>query len=147
MTTATPPGLARSWVDFLPEPYDSNPWVVVIMVPVGSKFQVRVVEEGPEKGAKISCFLHEGVHYPLQSMDAAYPRYFDNMRRMHELGAPPRQTPVHVGLMSDVPQRCLMSEDFIPLVFQRDKMNEGPMHLTGYINKITEEAKEHGYSI
>lgn len=146
--SAIPPGGNRAWTDFLPGPYDTNPLVVVVMVPNEAKLVVRECSEGPFKGVRMATMQipesesREAKEIPLAFCQKDYGNYFQQRKMMTEMGgnfAPP----AHIGLIQDMPQKLTMSADFYPLLFLRDAPHEIALDLRASAQNIT---KQGGYN-
>ena len=141
MTEATPPGPARSWVEFLPPPFDSNPEVAVVMVANGAGLMVRECEHGAYKGLRVA-FMEElgenGYRIPVHVVNKDLGNYFQHQKVVREMGG--ELAPLaYRGPLADIHQRCLMSEDFWPLIILWHEANHRPCHLRLSIKNITGE--------
>ncbi len=124
----TPPGPARSWTEMLPAPWDQNPEVVVVMAPSNARFQAREI---PGDNRILGCLsVGEKPNQRVMGLQVLSPlvdNYFETEKIFASVGAT-MVMPGHIGRLSEMPQRLLMSSDFIPLVFLKHAMS------TKYLN-------------
>jgi hypothetical protein len=118
MSEATPPGPGRVWVELLPEPWDNDPEVVVVMVPTGARIQIRESED-----TEFLAMLCDNELYGLQILSPSLKTYPEHNLRFRSMGGNMAH-PAHFGKLSHLPQRMLVSDDFKPIVFNKEDMSQ-----------------------
>lgn len=132
-TSVQPPsvqGFSHGWENMLPAPWDSDPMVVLFMVPVNVKFRVR---QNAKTGAKINLIKVGNQELALQvTNDPNVKSYIDTERFVTSHGGKMVQ-PSHIGKLSEINQKFFQTLDFEPLIFWADDMTEPFLHLRGYM--------------
>lgn len=124
----TPPGHARSWVEMLPAPWDQNPFVVVVLAPREAKYQVRKLGK-----VQYGCLAVGERTYGLQVLDKPNcATYAEQDVEFHKVGCP-MAMPAYIGPLEDVRPRLLTTVDFMPLLFQGEKMSSPYLNLRNYM--------------
>ncbi len=113
-----------SWINILPEPWKSNPEVVLVMAPCEAKISKR---EAPT-GTEFTCLEYKGETYGLQVTEPAIAGYEDQRLEFNRHGAD-MVRPAYRGPLNNVPNKLLMSADFVPLIFNVDKMDSAHLNL------------------
>jgi len=114
---ATPPGPSRKWTELLPEPWDQDPEVVVVMIPVEAKVQLRELPD-----TEFLAFEYKDELYGLQIVQPAMKTYTEHNIAFRSIGGRMAH-PAHFGKLSTLPQRMLCSDDFKPMVFNKEDMS------------------------
>ncbi len=116
----TPPGFKQSWINMLPAPWDQDPHVVVVMVPTEAKFAHR---ESSDKTTVFGCLEHNNNSYGLQILRPMMNSYEEHRKVFNSHGADMAR-PAFIGYVSEIPQKLMMSNDFIPLLFRTQHMSD-----------------------
>lgn len=113
------PGKPRSWIDLLPEPWSSDPFVVLILVPDEAKTMMKVDKEGHYAFTTMEL---DGKEYGLQVVRPDTPKLSEQMYLFQRARVPMARADF-VGRMSAIPQGYLMTGHH-PIVFLRDDMSK-----------------------
>lgn len=115
----TAPGFVQSWVDMLPAPWCGNPQVALVLAPAEAQFAHR---ETPDGSTVFGCLEHNGNSYGLQILKPILHTYKEHRKIFNNHNAD-MVTPAYVGPVSEIPQKLLLSKDFIPLLFRTGEMS------------------------
>ncbi len=125
---ATPPGPERDWVEMLPQPWSDNPDIVLVLAPVDG---VLMSMQAPGGEFVFNCMEYKGDRYGLQVLKPVCDTF-----RAQELAFQNRGIdivrPAYRGPLSDVPQKLLMTKDFVPLFFRAERMGADHLNLRAY---------------
>jgi hypothetical protein len=134
VTAAAPPGPARSWVEMLPEPWDKDPKVVVVMAPREAKYQVR---EMPDTKTHYGVMTVGERIFGLQVLNRkGCEHYIDHEREFQKVGCQ-MAMPAHIGKLSEISPKLLNTADFRALLFMADKMTVPYFNLPDYFGRIS----------
>ncbi len=141
------------WTRFLPSPYDSNPPVVVYMVPIDSQLIVRDTLLEQYKG--VQCLFAEFVKpdpqtgepvefkIPMCFTGQDHGNFIMHKKLINEMGGKFGNTAFQ-GRLAEIPTVCLMREDYKPVVVLFDQPHADLLDLTKYMTNLTKAANNNG---
>lgn len=101
------------------------------MVPVeGASIVTRAQSDG---SMVFSCIEYKGDHFGLQILKPQCDTLRAQQLSFNSLGAD-MMTHAFQGRLADVPQKLLLSDDFLPLIMQAEKMGADILNLRVYCN-------------
>lgn len=115
MADVVVPPWHRNWWEILPQPYNANPEVFVVMAPVSWSLTIAQTKDDKYQfGVLISP---QRTVRGLQVIDPDVDTYLDHTEIFREYEVTPADV-AWVGRIADVPDRLLNNLDLDPLCFQ-----------------------------
>lgn len=127
-----PPGGNGRWYSLLPEPYCDNPEVCVLMVPVGSKGDVEIIQGFPF-GILTSP---RGTRRVLQVMDQDLD-WADVAQAAEEIAGVPLAVHDFIGPVADIPDHFFHSATRYPMFFLKEAQWVEPLHVRNHLRSLT----------
>lgn len=125
-----------TWLKFLPEPFQTNPSVIVVMAPL-----TAATTSIKRDAYEMTVLVVDGRQEGLQVTSPRMPRYPDHFRVFTNYSIRMARPEYH-GPIADIPDHLLTS-DGVPLVFQRDAFFKQYIHLRRVIARATKQKGHH----
>ncbi len=117
----------KKWVEFLPHPWNRDPFVVLVLVPDAAKTFVKASRDG-----EFSFTVMEigGTERGLQILKPEVPKWSEQAYTFRRAGIKIAD-PAYVGRLSEVPQKYLVTDEHV-VCFLRDEMSNQLVSLRAY---------------
>lgn len=130
------PGGAKDWYSVLPEEFQNDPYVLVVMVPRGSRSYIKVSPDGFRVGLLETPRGARGLQ--VVGGGGNYVDHMEVIARAYRVQMAERE---YVGRLSRMPDKLLLDDTMMPLVFLRDEFGKPYLNLKHYLynNSLTED--------
>jgi hypothetical protein len=126
------PGGEKQWYSLLPEDFRDDPYVLVVMVPKGSRSYIKVTPDNFRVGLLETPRGARG----LQVVGGGG-NYVDHMEVIERAYRVPMAERAYVGKLSRMPDKLTLDDELMPLIFLRDKFGQPYLNLKHYLFNLT----------
>lgn len=126
--TLVVPPRPGNWTEVLPEPFDTDPEVVVVLVPGEALSAVHETADGVRLGVLKTKTALRGLQV-LEPKMGAWPEH-QQVFAEHNIEM---MAPSYIGPLSECPQNLLLSTTRYPLVFEKAFMSRQYLNLRAYL--------------
>jgi hypothetical protein len=121
------PGGEKPWYSLLPDEFENDPFVLVVMVPKGSRSYIKMAN-----GMRIGLLETPRGARGLQVLGGGG-GYMDHLEIIERVCKVPMAQREYVGRLSRMPERLTLDNDLMPLVFLRDEFGKPYLNLKHYL--------------
>lgn len=131
---------SKAWLRLLPSPWCNDPRVVILMVPREAQFKVRKATESQFKGAECAFVEfsrgEEKFVIPMQLIDKDYGNWVQQ-KKVVQLMAGQMHPTAYVGPLSEIPDRCMTDDNFMPVGVLFDTPHKQAIHILDTFKNFT----------
>lgn len=129
-----------AWLLALPAPWNTNPTVAIYMVPRDATFKVHDAQAPEYAGCK-GAFAHfkrneEEYIIPLQLIDRDYGNWVQQKKVIAAMAGKIHPT-AYTGPLGDIPMKCMIHDDYMPIAILWDKPHQTMLHLRETFSNLT----------